>query len=526
MSSKENIDVKHWADQAAERVIKEKGNKKQYTVAAGITPSGVVHIGNFREIITVDLVKRALESKGKNVRFIYSWDDFDVFRKVPKEMPRQKELEKQLRKPIVDVLDPYGTEKSYARHHEVAVEKDVALADIHPEFIYQAQEYRKGRYAKEIQHALKKKDSIIAALNKHRSEPLGNDWLPVGVFSKKFGTDNVKNIKYDGKSSLSYELEDGTTETVDFSKGGNVKLKWRVDWPMRWAFEQVDFEPGGKDHSTVGGSFDTGKLIVKSVWDRDAPTYVMYNFISVKGGAGKMSSSAGGVVTLGELLEVYEPEIVRWFFAGTRPSAEFAISFDADVIKYYEDFDRCERIYFGQEDAGDKEKVKQSRIYELSVIGKPSKVVPIQPGFRHLTMVLQINGMDVAKAIGYFEKEIKNKHDRKRLEQRALCAKNWLEKYAPDEFKFSVQEKAVSAGLSKKQKDALHTLAEKLKEREWGAVDLQEEFYIISQNHELDVKEFFTAAYTSLIGKEKGPRLAGFIIEIGRKKVAELIGNV
>src|SRR3989338_652994 len=129
MSHKENIDVKHWADQAAERVIKEKGNKKQYTVAAGITPSCVVHIGNFREIITVDLVKRALESKGKNVRFIYSWDDFDVFRKVPKEMPRQKELEKQLRKPIVDVLDPYGTEKSYARHHEVAVDKDVALAD-------------------------------------------------------------------------------------------------------------------------------------------------------------------------------------------------------------------------------------------------------------------------------------------------------------------------------------------------------------------------------------------------------------
>jgi len=34
---------------------------------------------------------------------------------------------------------------------------------------------------------------------------------------------------------------------------------------MRWAHEQVDFEPGGKDHSTPGGSFDTGKEIVKLV---------------------------------------------------------------------------------------------------------------------------------------------------------------------------------------------------------------------------------------------------------------------
>ena len=65
----------HWADQIAEKVIREKGDKESYTVASGITPSGVVHFGNFREVITVDLVARALMQKGKKVRFIYSWDD-------------------------------------------------------------------------------------------------------------------------------------------------------------------------------------------------------------------------------------------------------------------------------------------------------------------------------------------------------------------------------------------------------------------------------------------------------------------
>ena len=42
----------HWADITAERIIREKGNKSKYVVAAGITPSGTIHIGNFREIIT------------------------------------------------------------------------------------------------------------------------------------------------------------------------------------------------------------------------------------------------------------------------------------------------------------------------------------------------------------------------------------------------------------------------------------------------------------------------------------------
>ena len=72
----------HWADQMAERIIREKGDKECYTCASGITPSGTVHIGNFREIITVDLVVRALRERGKRVRFIYSWDDYDVFRNV------------------------------------------------------------------------------------------------------------------------------------------------------------------------------------------------------------------------------------------------------------------------------------------------------------------------------------------------------------------------------------------------------------------------------------------------------------
>ena len=60
----------HWADQAAARVVAQRGPKHCYTCASGITPSGVVHVGNFREIISVDLVVRALRDAGQTVRFI------------------------------------------------------------------------------------------------------------------------------------------------------------------------------------------------------------------------------------------------------------------------------------------------------------------------------------------------------------------------------------------------------------------------------------------------------------------------
>ncbi len=90
----------HWADVYAAKIIREKGTKDVYTCASGITPSGTVHIGNFREIISVDLVVRALRAMGHKVRFIYSWDDYDVFRKVPKNMPQPELLQTYLRKPI------------------------------------------------------------------------------------------------------------------------------------------------------------------------------------------------------------------------------------------------------------------------------------------------------------------------------------------------------------------------------------------------------------------------------------------
>ena len=197
----------------------------------------------------------------------------------------------------------------------------------------------------------------------------------------------------------------------------------------------------------------------------------------------------------------------------------------ADVIKIYEDFDKCERIYFGVETANEKETVKHKVAYELSYIGAIPKTIPYQPGFRHLTTLLQIQSLDVNKTVAYFEKELKNEHDRKRLRARAECAKNWLLKHAPEEFTFSVQEKS-TATVSPAEKKLLHQIAEKLVERAWIDTELHEEMYILCKNNDVQPKDFFAAAYRVLINKEKGPRLASFILAIGVKKVAVLFKNV
>ena len=73
----------HWSDEIAQRVIEKNPDKEGYTCAAGYSPTGSGHIGNFRDIATSLFVAKALERKGKRARLLLSWDEFDRMRKVP-----------------------------------------------------------------------------------------------------------------------------------------------------------------------------------------------------------------------------------------------------------------------------------------------------------------------------------------------------------------------------------------------------------------------------------------------------------
>src|SRR3989344_108143 len=514
----------HWADLAAENLISLE-NKKKYVCASGITPSGAVHIGNVREVITTDLVARALKDRKKQIRFIYSWDDYDVFRKIPKNMPKQDLLNKYLRKPIVDTPDPFDCHKSYAEHHEKEFEKSLPVVGIKPEFIYQSKKYRNCDYAENIKTALQKRKEIAKILNKYREEPLEKDWYPASIFCGKCNNDNTKIIDYDNNYKVMYKCNScNFEESFDIRKKGIIKLLWRICWPMRWFYEKVDFEPGGKDHSTVGGSFDTGKEIVK-IFGWKTPFYVMYDFISIKGKGGKISSSSGDVITLKDVLGVYEPEVVRWLFASTRPNTEFAISFDLDLLNIYEEFDKNERLYFGEKSDKPQEIIeKEKRMYKLSCI-KISPSLPIQPSIRHLVNLIQIHEFNLKKIISNFKDEVKNSFDKRRLKNRVECISNWVKNYAPEEFRFKLNLEAPKIKLNESEKTAIRELVEVLKRKKLKDEDLHQEFYRIMQDNKLDTKSFFILMYRILINKERGPKLAGFINAIGYDRVVSLLKN-
>lgn len=515
----------HWADIYADKIIREKGPKERYTCASGITPSGTVHIGNFREIISVELVVRALRDKGQNVRFIYSWDDYDVFRKVPRNMPDPELLATYLRKPITLVPDTTGTYGSYAEANEKAVEHLLPVVGIEPEYLYQAKRYRASLYADGMRTALNNRDRIKEILDRYRTSPLPDDWYPISVFSNFTGKDTTTVLSWDGEWEITYrDDETGQTEAIDLRTTGAAKLPWRIDWPMRWAYESVDFEPAGKDHHSEGGSFDTSKHVVQ-VFGATCPVSFQYDFISIKGRGGKISSSSGEVVSLPDVLEIYTPEVTRYLFVGTRPNTEFAISFDLDVLKIYEDYDTCERIYFGLQKVNEKRFAKEKRIYELSQVKEIPTEISYQIPFRHLCNLLQINGGDIDTVIAGLPGVTSGQRDR--LRQRCVCAWNWISEYSPEEFRWELareEQSLVKLDSATLQAVAeLHSVVERLEKYDEKA--LAEEMYLIASRCGIAAPELFKAVYMVLIGKERGPKLAGFIRTCGKEKILPVLGR-
>lgn len=530
MLTKEEILVcGHWADVWAAKVIRAHNDKDSYTCASGITPSGTVHIGNFREIISVDLVVRALRQMGKHVRFIYSWDDYDVFRKVPKNMPNQELLAKYLRQPIDSVPDTYGQYENYALANEKHVEQSLPLVGICPEYIYQSQRYRNSVYAEGIRRALECQDVIVEQLNEFRTEPLPVNWMPISIFCEQCHCDTTKPGSWDKDWQVSYSCQNcGHKGELDLRHTGAAKLPWRIDWPMRWAYEGVDFEPAGKDHHSDGGSFSTAKKTVQAVYGKPAPISFQYDFVRIKGGAGKISSSSGEVVDLTECLQIYQPEVVRFLFCSTRPNSEFAVSFDLDVLKNYEDYDRLERNYYqrpegGLDDKSVKKWLSSARIYELSQVEQPAANMPYQIGIRHLCTLLQIYEGNIeatiAKLPGVSSGQIG------RLTVRCTCAWNWIQHHAPEDFRFVLQkESAPLVELNTIQTEVVcHVLRILPLINEKSEDDFATALYQINTDLNIESITLFTAVYQALLGKEKGPRLVSFLYTIGVDRLKKIL---
>ncbi|WP_043264992.1 lysine--tRNA ligase [Streptomyces sp. CT34] len=565
-----------WVSRFADEVIAEAERRapgKPVVVASGLSPSGPIHLGNLREVMTPHLVADEIRRRGHACVHILSWDDFDRYRKVPAGI--DPSWAEHIGKPLTSVPAPPGSPYgSWAEHFRAAMEEALAELGIEYRGISQTEMYTSGAYREQVLHAMKRRARIDAVLDRYRTKdkatgkpkkqqkPVDEAELEAAEGSGAAGEDDgsaggagyypykpyctvcEKDLttvtSYDDETTeLAYECTAcGHSETVLLREFDHGKLVWKVDWPMRWAYEGVVFEPSGVDHSSPGSSFVVGGRIVREVFGADQPIGPMYAFVGISGMA-KMSSSKGGVPTPGDALKIMEAPLLRWLYARRKPNQSFKIAFDQEIQRLYDEWDKlAAKVAEGTAQPADAAAYTRA-------IGTAAGELPRTPRplpYRTLASVMDITaGHDEQTLRILSELDPENPvtsldETRPRLDK----AEYWITTQVPADQRTIVRDEPdeeLLATLDEQARGSLRLLLDGLDDH-WSLDGLTTLVYGVPKvqagltpdakpTPELKAAQraFFALLYNLLVGRDTGPRLPTLLLAVGADRVRKLLGG-
>lgn len=556
-----------WVTRAADEAIRHADGRELVTCASGASPSGPVHLGNLREFLTVHFVADELRRRGVRTRHLHSWDDYDRFRKVPAGV--DPSWAEHIGRPLSAVPDPWGCHDSWAEHFKAPLREALAEMGVEMEEISQTQMYRSGAYRDQILLAIRERHRIEQVLARYRtkaaapeSDPESGEALestaevdvevdvaaaapgdedlsrfPYKPYCRECGRDTVTLTAYDDETTdLAY-----TCTSCSFSGVTNVatqdegKLVWKVDWPMRWTYEGVDFEPGGADHATPGSSYTVGKDVVK-VFGGRAPSFVAYGFVGFAG-MQKMSSSAGGVPTAADALRILEPAILRWLYVRRAPKQTFSIDFGPEVVRLYDEWDALTKK---AADPAKRDVAVLAHERAAATAAGPLPVSSVRVPFRTLSSVADVTAGS-AELISAVIGSVGFPHDSVAdLEPRLTKAMQWTAEFVPAEERTTVRETPDTARLASLSADeqrwldllVAHLPAELTQDEVttvvYGVPKLAHGLAVDAaptDEVKADQKTFFRLLYNLLVDADRGPRLPTLVVALGAARVRSLLGR-
>ncbi|MEV3969266.1 lysine--tRNA ligase [Streptomyces sp. NPDC050698] len=577
----QSTETTDWVSRFADEVIEESERRapgKPVVVASGLSPSGPIHLGNLREVMTPHLVADEIRRRGHQVRHLISWDDYDRYRKVPEGIPGVDKAEwtEHIGKPLTSVPAPKGSSyANWAEHFKAAMIESLAELGVEFDGISQTEQYTSGVYREQILHAIKHRADIDAILDQYRTKkapakkqqgqkPVDEAELEAAEGSGAAAEDDGSsgsagyfpykpycgNCEKDLTTVTSYDDDSteltyactacGFSETVRLSEFNRGKLVWKVDWPMRWAYEGVVFEPSGVDHSSPGSSFQVGGQIV-GIFGGKQPIGPMYAFVGISGMA-KMSSSKGGVPTPADALKIMEPQLLRWLYARRRPNQSFKVAFDQEIQRLYDEWDRLDAK------VADGSALPADVAAHARAVGTAAGELPRTPRplpYRTLASVADITAGHEDQALRILS-ELDPEQPLTSLEEarpRYDKAEAWINTHVPADQRTIVRDEPdaeLLKSLDEQGRESLrllldglagHWSLDGLTHLVYGVPKVQAGFSADATPKELppEIKtaqrSFFALLYHLLVGRDTGPRLPTLLLAVGQDRVRALLGQ-
>ncbi|MFQ5998192.1 MAG: lysine--tRNA ligase [Candidatus Bathyarchaeia archaeon] len=534
----------HWI----EKIIADLETREEtiQVFSTAKTPSGPIHVGVGRELVYCSVFEKALRERGQSTRFLFFVDDFDSLKSFPSNVPsnfsKQREL---IGKPLHLVPCPFGDCESWARHYATELLESFPGFGFFPEIIWTHELYRKTEMKELIRTALKRVEEIRRILTEVTAATLSDvqrekflrqldGWYPCLVVCENCGKlkDGEVTSYDEARDTVTYKCGAcGTKSEANVSQSA-VKLRWRIDWPAKWALFRVTCEPAGKDHTVKGGAYDTGESICQRVFGWKGPYRVPYEWILL--GERAMKTHKGISFTFKEWQASAPEETYRYMVLREEPRKH--ITFLPDRIpQLLDEFERTEQIFFGRQRASSTDEERNLKmIYPYVITHRLENKLPVQLPFRFALILTQLSeflttekiilkASEVIRRIQSFD-NLTNQ-DLINVKARLQQARYWLEHYGPEELKFKISSKLdpmIKERLEPQHKKALSDVKEMLQSKEWTDIDLQYEIFELGKRYGLKSR-IFEILYLVFLGRSFGPRLAPFMLSLDRAFVLQRI---
>jgi len=560
-----------WVNRFADEVITEAARRspgKPVVVASGLSPSGPIHLGNLREVMVPHLVADEINRRGVPCEHILSFDDFDRLRKVPAGI--DSSWAQHIGKPLTSVPAPPGSPyPNWAEHFKAPMAAALARLGVEFRGISQTQMYTSGAYVDQVLLAMRERNRIDAVLAEYRTKArpvapaaaqidaaeagaiegsgaaadddgaTSAGYFPYRPYCSACERDLTTVTGYDEESTkLTYICACGHAETVRLAEHRRGKLVWKVDWPMRWAYEGVIFEPSGADHQAPGSSFVVGGRLVSEIFGGWQPIGPGYAFVGISGMA-KMSSSHGAVPTPADALDIMEEPVLRWLYARRRPQQSFTIAFGTEIQRLYDEWDSVARKVadgiVSPLDATSYDRAIRTAAGELPRTPRP---LP----YRMLASVADITTGDSGQILRILS-DTDPRHPLSSLDEvqpRLARARCWAMTQLPAGERTRLAgepDRSALAGLSPVERSSLDLLLAGLGE-DWSLEGLSRLVYAVPKlqaglsadapaTPELKSAQraFFALVYRLMIGRETGPRLPTLLLAAGQDRIRVLLAG-
>jgi lysyl-tRNA synthetase class 1 len=519
-----------WPDAVADEIEAETadGDDDPIIIKGGVSPSGVPHLGHVNEILRGYFVAEALRDRGHEVRQIFTADDRDRLRKLPRTLADLEwnvvglgevdagALGRNLGRPYTDIPDPFGCCDSYGAHFTELLERSAAAVGVPIDVVSNTESYESGAFDDAVRHVLANRETAREVLGEFQ-ETVDEAYVPFFPQCSACGnlTESVEAVDLEAET-VEYVCEDvetggdvvegcGHEGTATFREG---KLPWRFEWPAQWRALGVDFEPFGKDHAE--GSWPSGEVIAREVFGFEPPVPMVYEWFTLNGDA--LSSSSGNVITADEVLELLEPAVLRYFFA---KNPEKQRDFDVENLdRLVDEFDRFEAAYYGAVNDGidEAERARAERGYPM-VVDEVPDTQPVRIPFSFAAVLGMTDNRQLRIRMAERSGHLPADADEETVDaalRRVEKARNWAVR-TDNAFNYRLAEALPEVSVDGATATALDELAAFVETESPDEETLQGEIYETARDNDVPVGDLFEAGYRLFLDETEGPRLGPFL---------------